>query len=210
MTDTEVSAPPDDEAALLTLVRELVAERHSIDRAGSATLDGVFDRDLGLDSLAVAELLTRAADAFGVSLEQRLLATAESPRDLLSAIRRAPRRATLQPAPVRKQLPEGIERIPDNTTTLIEALSWHTRNHPDRVHLRILSEGGEEELSYADLRQDAATVATALLSHGLRPGDTVAIMLPTSRDYFASFTGILLAGGRPGADLPTSAALSAR
>lgn len=197
MTDTEVSAPPDDEAALLTLVRELVAERHSIDRAGSATLDGVFDRDLGLDSLAVAELLTRAADAFGVSLEQRLLATAESPRDLLSAIRRAPRRATLQPAPVRKQLPEGIERIPDNTTTLIEALSWHTRNHPDRVHLRILSEGGEEELSYADLRQDAATVATALLSHGLRPGDTVAIMLPTSRDYFASFTGILLAGGVP-------------
>ncbi|MGH4009098.1 MAG: AMP-binding protein [Pseudonocardiaceae bacterium] len=197
MIEAEVPARPDDEAVLLRLVRELVAERHTIDRAASATLDSVFDRDLGLDSLAVAELLARAADTFGVTLEQRVLATAESPRDVLAAVRRAPRRGMPRPARMRKDLPERIDRIPDDTATLIEALSWHTRTHPDRVHLRILSEETEEELSYANLRHVAATVATALLIHGLRPGDTVGIMLPTSRDYFASFTGILLAGGVP-------------
>jgi acyl-CoA synthetase (AMP-forming)/AMP-acid ligase II len=41
------------------------------------------------------------------------------------------------------------------------------------------------------------------IEHALEPGNTVAIMLPTGRDYFFSFFGILLAGGvpvpRPGA-----------
>jgi acyl-CoA synthetase (AMP-forming)/AMP-acid ligase II len=37
----------------------------------------------------------------------------------------------------------------------------------------------------------------ALLARGLTRGDTVAIMLPTSREYFPIFIGVLMAGGIP-------------
>ena len=36
-----------------------------------------------------------------------------------------------------------------------------------------------------------------LLHHGLERGDSVALMLPTGRDYFVAFLGALLAGGVP-------------
>ena len=40
-------------------------------------------------------------------------------------------------------------------------------------------------------------VAAGLQEHGLQHGQTVAIMLPTSCDFFYSFYGVLLAGGVP-------------
>ncbi|WP_214370532.1 AMP-binding protein [Pseudonocardia sp. H11422] len=196
MTGTGLTAPSDDEALLLAVVREFVADRHTVERAASATLDSALDRDLGLDSLAVAELLARVEDTFGVSLERGVLATATAPRDVLAAVRRAPRRGPRQPR-VRHEVPEHVDRIPDEIATLTEALCWHARTHPDRVHLRLLADRTEELVGYGDLRRDAGTVAAGLLARDLRPGDAVAIMLPTGRDYFAGFTGTLLAGGVP-------------
>jgi acyl carrier protein len=87
MTGTEV-ASPDDEALLLAVVRELVVERYTVDRAASATLGSAFDRDLGLDSLAVAELVARVENTFGISLDPGVLATTGTPRDLLAGVRR--------------------------------------------------------------------------------------------------------------------------
>ncbi|NMH99178.1 AMP-binding protein [Pseudonocardia acidicola] len=196
MAGTELAAVSDDEALLLAVLREFVAERHTLERAASATLDSALDRDLGLDSLAVAELLARIEDTFGVSLERGVLATATVPRDVLAAVRRAPRREPRQTR-VRHNVPERVHRIPDEIATLTEALCWHARTHPDRVHLRLLGDETEEPVSYGDLRRDAGTVAAGLLARDLRPGDAVAVMLPTGRDYFAGFTGILLAGGVP-------------
>jgi len=40
-------------------------------------------------------------------------------------------------------------------------------------------------------------MATGLVTRGLLPRQTVALMLPTSRDYLSSFFGVLLAGGIP-------------
>ncbi len=54
-----------------------------------------------------------------------------------------------------------------------------------------------EEISYVRLAAGASAVAAELTGRGLLPGQTVAIMLPTSRDYFFSFLGILMAGGIP-------------
>ncbi len=47
------------------------------------------------------------------------------------------------------------------------------------------------------LHAEALKVASRLRSLQLEPGSTVAIMLPTSRDYFFSFFGVLYAGAIP-------------
>ncbi|ELB92372.1 acyl-CoA synthetase (AMP-forming)/AMP-acid ligase II [Rhodococcus wratislaviensis IFP 2016] len=162
-----------DEDLLLAVVRDLVAERRTVDRAAPATLDSEFGHDLGLDSLGVTELLARTEDAFGVSLDRGVLATVETPRDLMTAVRRAPSRSRLPSIPVRHPAPPPIARTPDATATLTEALSWHARTHPDRVHLRILSggtedEGTQDEVCYGELQSAAATVSAALLARDLR------------------------------------------
>src|SRR6266516_2152204 len=54
-----------------------------------------------------------------------------------------------------------------------------------------------EEITYASLYDVAAAVAAGLQAHDLQPGQTVALMLPTSRDFFYGFYGIVLAGGIP-------------
>ncbi|MFZ2177181.1 MAG: AMP-binding protein [Rhodococcus sp. (in: high G+C Gram-positive bacteria)] len=198
MTGVEPAPAGQDEALLLTLVRDLVAQRHTVDRAARAELDSSLDRDLGLDSLGITELLDRVQDAFGVSLGRGILGTVATPRDILTAVRRAPPRVvTRQAMPVRHAVPSRIDPTPDGTATLTEVLSWHARTHPDRVHLRILSDEAPDEIGYGELQSAATTVSAALLARDLRPGDRVAIMLPTGRDYFTTFAGVLLAGGVP-------------
>jgi len=72
------------------------------------------------------------------------------------------------------------------------------RAHPERMHITLLdAEGGETALSYAALRDGADRSRRGLLERELQPGQSVAIMLPTSREYFCCFTGVLLAGGVP-------------
>src|SRR5688500_14491907 len=139
---TEPVAGLDDEVVVLGLVRDLVAQCRTAECAASVTLDSTFDRDLGLDSLALAELLTRMEDAFGVTLPPGLLATAAAPRDVLAEVRRAPGRGPRRAPSARQDLPEPADRIPVETSTVVEALSWHARMHPDRVHLRVLADDG--------------------------------------------------------------------
>ena len=192
-------AAPDDESLLLGVVRDLVIELRPVDEAATVTLDSALDRELGLDSLALAELLLRLEDTFGVRLASSVLAVAETPSDLLAAVRRAPRRHPGIPSARPGHAPPlQVERAPDAAATVLDALAWHGHAHPDRLHLRILGDAGpEDELSYADLASSAARVAAGLLARDLLPGDAVAVMLPTGRDYFATFVGILLAGGVP-------------
>lgn len=161
-------------------------------------LDSELERDLGLDSLGITELLARTENAFGRSLDRGVLGTVTTPRDLLTAVRGAPVRSRRQSMPIQHAVPRQTDRAPAATATLSEALSWHARTHPHHTHLRILSgNGGQEEVSYGEVRSAAATVSAALLAHELRRGDRVAIMLPTGRAYFTTFLGVLLAGGVP-------------
>lgn len=189
----------DDRAtALLNIVQQLAIELRP-GRKVAVTLDSTLDRDLGLDSLARVELLLRIERAFGVSLAEQTLATAETPRDLLRAVVTAgalPRPAA--PTEVRETVAEKIQATPDHAATLMEILDWHVAAHPRRTHIILHSEGAQEEdISYQALHQGAAAVAAGLRREDLQPGQTVAIMLPTSRDYFFSFYGVLLAGGIP-------------
>ncbi len=186
-------------SVLLATVRQLVAESHV--RSGgkiAVTLDSSLEKDLGLDSLGRVELLMRIERAFGISLPEQVLASAETPRDLLRAVLTAAPAVTPPTGMAQGVAPLWVQAEPSDALTLTEVLDWHVRTHPQRTHITLQDEAGlETEISYAALHQGAAEIASGLLERGLQPGQSVAIMLPTSRDYFCCFFGVLLAGGVP-------------
>lgn len=184
-------------ALVLALVRGLVAEVHPHASRDTVTLGSRFD-DLGLGSLELAELLRRVQDAFGVQLASHILTSAETPRDLLRAIDRghAPTGEHGHAASSPATMAGGAAAA--EASTLVEALDWHVNATPDRLHIRILDEWGRpEDLTYGMLHREAAVVAAGLLMREVMPGDRVAIMLPTSRAYFVTFAGVVLAGAVP-------------
>ncbi len=186
-------------SALLDLLERLATELHQAPPGRALTLDSSLERDFGFDSLGRVELVLRIEQRFGVRLSEQLMATAETPRELLRAVL-APEAGSAPPAAI-----EGVhasvgavEGEPKSAGTLIDALRWHTERHPDRPHLYLLDDQGcKAQVTYRALWQGAAAVASGLRSRGIGPGDTVAIMLPTSVEYFFGFAGILLAGGIP-------------
>ncbi len=187
-------------ATVLETVRELVAElRPGTERGPTIALDASFDRDLGLDSLGRVELLHRIERVFDVTLPEQVLASAETPRDLLGAVLAAAKtRPPAAPLPPRLEVSEEAQTFPAGAATLTEALEWHAGAHPQRVH--IVLENGDDQgrtIRYGELQAGARAVAAGLQERDLQPGQAVAIMLPTGRDYFYSFFGALLAGGVP-------------
>ncbi len=189
-----------DETALrlLRLIEQLIAESHP-QRQIAVTLDSSFERDLGLDSLGRVELLLRAERTFGVSLPEQVLNTAETPRDLVRIVlsaHGAPH--ALSDKTVRTLATGGTQSVPQAALTLPEVLDWHVEQHPAQLQIHLYGDDEQEQsISYAELAAGAHAVAAGLLERGLEPAATVAIMLPTGRDYFFSFLGILLAGGVP-------------
>src|SRR5262245_35005758 len=185
---------------LLTVVQQLAVELHPHKHnALTVTLDSALERDLGFDSLGRMELLLRLERTFGVQLPEQVLATAEVLRDLITAVHKASIGTALRvPTAVETGVSEAADGIPVGATTLVEVLDWHARVHPQRRHITLYVEDEHiEELTYGGLHASAEAVAAGLQARGLQPGQTVALMLPTSRDFFLGFYGILLAGGIP-------------
>jgi acyl carrier protein len=171
------AAADDVERVVIDVVRELVAELHAF-APPPVRLDSTLDRELGLDSMALAELLVRLDEALGVGLPTGLLRTAATPRDLVRAV--GPTAAHPSPASPRRAIAEAPARSPQELTTLTASLDWHATTHPDRLHVRILGEDADTtELTYGDLRNEARAVAGGLLDRGVAPGAAVALMLPT-------------------------------
>ncbi|MCF6186877.1 MAG: AMP-binding protein [Desulfobulbaceae bacterium] len=200
-SDSRPSVSTGNEEALLQLIRQLMDELHPDMRlSGPLTLDSSLDRDLGLDSLARVELLGRLEQQFDLSLSEHVLATAETPRDLLNHFGRSGERTSAQQ--VRHTTPAGTsdatDLAPHEADTLTAVLDSYVRTHPDRIHLLFEQHSREaEQLTYAELKNGALQLAAGLQQHNLEPGDTVAIMLASGLDYFFSFFAVLLAGGIP-------------
>ncbi len=184
---------------LLQLISDIIQELRPGAPVHAATLDNSLERDLGMDSLARMELLTRIEQHFSIVLSDTRFAAAETPRELLQMIESGgislPRDTSLivtAPPPDSTQLPDS------NTATLLDVLEWHTARHPDRTHISLYDDNEQlQHISYGELLKNASRIAAGIQQLGLQAGGTVAIMLPTSADYFYSFFGILLAGGVP-------------
>ncbi len=181
-----------------TLTEEINPRQASLKRA---SLDDRLDKDLGVDSLARIELLGRIERQFKVNLPESTFTIAETPRDLLRTVlgakgRREPSRQLELDA---VELEESeIQATPDTAQTLIEVLNWQAAKQPNHPHIRLYSESDHTEvISYAQLKQGALAVAAGLQHRGLQATETVTLMLPTGKEYFIAFYGVLLAGGIP-------------
>ena len=187
-----------DSQQLLQVIEYMLRELRGT-TAPSVSLDAHLDRDLGIDSLARAELLLRIDSAFGVQLRDESALNAETPRALLAVIAQAARVAKPARRDTVEPVATGEEEVgqPDECATLVEALAWHVARHPTRPHIRLLVDDSADTIDYAALARDAGRVAAGLRAHGLVPGGPVAIMLPTSRAFFTVFFGVLYGGGVP-------------
>src|ERR1019366_10298455 len=179
MNQTETEATAD---ALLALVDQMVRDTgHG--RAPHAALDSSLERDLGLDSLARVELVLRVERAFNVSLPERALYTAETPRDLLRLVHGSQGVRRVGPEKdIRSLVQAEPGAVACAAETLLDALDWHAARHPEIGRAHVYAETGEEELSYTAIRRGAAAHARRLAGHGLQPGQTLAIMRHSGRD----------------------------
>lgn len=180
---------------LLSIVQQLACETHP-DHSYVVTLHSSFERDLGLDSLARVELMQRVRTAFSVELPGEALSEADTPLALLHYLAKTPH---VQTTEIPMEL-SGMKTIgvPDGAQTLIDVLDWHAAHQPDRVHILLHDEHHQEHpLRYRDLLDAAKGIASGLRAQGLQPRQTVALMLPTGRDYLACFFGVMIAGGIP-------------
>jgi 1-acyl-sn-glycerol-3-phosphate acyltransferase len=190
-------SPPIDANRLLAVVAEVAREARPHFEA-YVTLDSSLERELGLDSLARVELVLRLEREFAASLPEQALASSETPRDLLrfllASAGQAPKAADRSVASLAQA--EGV-RAPDAAQTLTEALEYHAQRQPERVTVHLYEEGDEKSLTYRALWDGALLYGARLAEAGVTPGQTVAIMLPTCREYLFCFYGVLLAGGIP-------------
>ena len=133
------------EQKVLDVVAELVTELRAGERTTVARGESL-EADLGISSLERVELLIRLERAFGVRLGDAAMASARTPADLASAI------AEADDIPAERQPERRLAGVPASTSaatagTIVEALAWHAERVPDRVHIRLREESGEERPS---------------------------------------------------------------
>lgn len=179
---------------LTSLVRELhpeMAARTTVHR------DSALDKDLGIDSLSRVELLLRLEQTFGVKLPEDAVMTAETPADLLTALLSSQPEATAELHWDTSTVHTPAD-APDFAETLVDVLAYHKDAHGDRVHVNLLGTKNDVwTLTYRELWDGAQEIAAGIATYDFPKGSAIAIMLPTSEDFFLVFMGILLAGGVP-------------
>ena len=198
---------------VLQIVRGLLEELGSQGALPMLSAMSLLDRDLGLGSLERVELLSRLEDEFGVRLPDQVGAEANSPEELLSALLQAPGLSAnddegpsvLHASAAARRARSNHDETQDGvfaSETLLDVLRYRARHDADRAHLLISEEtanGAERDvtLTFGELYAAAERCAAELARRGVPPGGRVSLMLPTSRAFFVSYAGILLAGAIP-------------
>jgi fatty-acyl-CoA synthase len=195
---------------VLEIVRGLLQELGSFGALPILNAGSHLDRELGLGSLERVELLARLETEFSVRLPDRAASEASTPEDLARLILEAPQAessdegafsALRASATTQRSHTEAGAAGPFAAQTLIDVLRFRASHDAQRAHLLISedSEGAvrERTLTFGELYAAAQRVAAELARRGVPPGGRVAMMLPTSRAFFVSYAGILLAGAIP-------------
>jgi fatty-acyl-CoA synthase len=193
---------------VLGVVRALLEELGSLGAVAELSASSNLDRDLGLGSLERVELLTRLEAAFDLRLPDTLAAEANTPEDLIQAILKAPGMPVGEDvefaAALGRAQTAGVEvadSIVARAETLIEAIRYRGTHNAELAHLLITEDDEQGEhhytLTFGELYLAAQKCAEELARRGVPPGGRVSLMLPTSRQFFICFAGILLAGAVP-------------
>ncbi|HMD40534.1 MAG TPA: AMP-binding protein [Candidatus Acidoferrum sp.] len=195
---------------VLEVIRSLLEELGSYGALPMLSGASQLDSELGLGSLERVELLARLERAFGVRLPDSVVAEANTPEDLATALRAAPDSeiqeddaASALRAAVTTQKLRGAAKDAGvfSCQTLLEVLRYRAAHDAQRAHLLITEETDGREssvtLTFGELYAAAQRCAAELARRGVPAGGRVALMLPTSRAFFVSYAGILLAGAIP-------------
>ena len=195
---------------VMEIIRGLLNELGSQGALPMLNPTSQLDRDLGLGSLERVELLARLETAFNIRLPDRVASEANTPDDLARAILTAPGtnaedvedgsavRASLT---VQKLHRAATDAGVFSAETLIDVLRYRAAHDAERAHLLITEDGDAGErsftLTFSDLYAAGNRCAAELARRAVPAGGRVALMLPTSRAFFVSYAGILLAGAIP-------------
>lgn len=182
---------------LLKIIQEFLAESGREHIVRHLSLKSDLTQDLGIDSLGRIELFLRVEKTLGVRLSDSLMTEAKTIQDVLAEIERAKPGLARQNHLEREAALEPIHLDLATSKTLGEVLFRYAQQTPNRPHIYLQEDERETIIRYGQLFDAAVKVAKGLHERGLKAGETVAIMLPTSSDFFYSFFGILLAGGIP-------------
>jgi fatty-acyl-CoA synthase len=195
---------------VLDVIRGLLEELGSQGALPMLHGSSQLDRDLGLGSLERVELLARLETAFVLRLPDRAAAEANTPEDLAQAVLAAPGingeeaevdSAVRASVTVQKLQREAADAGVSGAETLIDVFRYRAAHDAERAHLLITEDTDGPErtrtLTFAELYTAGQRCAAELARRGVPAGGRVALMLPTSRAFFVSYTGILLAGAIP-------------
>ena len=187
------------EQGVLDIIRGLLRELGSEQRVRIVGPGSALERDLGLGSLERVELLVRCERRFGRRLPDEVAQQAETPADWVRALAACEVSVHVEEAQRERyhieQPPRTANEPPASARTWVEVLRYHAGLDPDRVQIHLLEGDSGQDISYGRLLETASHVAAGLRARGLQQNDTVAIMLPTSSDFFYAFFGVMLAGG---------------
>jgi len=206
---TKVASPlldrAESEGRVLALVRELLIELGSHHALDDVTLRAHLEKDLALGSLERVELVARIGRALQIELPDRIVAEADTVGDLIQA--------AVQPGVTPEQhtgslsftSPASLASSPSDFSgpgeltaaqTLLDVIRHRGTVDAARPHIALREESDATRIiTFGELYQRARAIARGLRLRGLQPGQSVALMLPTSADFFESFAGVLLAGG---------------
>ena len=203
MSEKPLPSVSNDEPPLATQIVSVLSAMRTQLRSDAESLppidaDTHLEREIGLDSLARMEFLTRVESVTGQRLDEQAVMAAERVGDLFSAARIEPDQ--WQRGIARQSIAPAGDFVGDplREATLKAALEWHVQRHPNRVHVQLLSdEGAIEPITYGELHHRGACLAAGLVTLGVSAGDRVALMLPTGREYLESFVACVLLGAVP-------------
>ena len=199
-------------ARVLEIVRGLLQELGSFGALPVLNANSHLDRELGLGSLERVELLARLEAEFGLRLPDRAASEANTPEDLTRLILESPETdssdekelsALRASATTQKRHSDAADAGPFAAETLIDVLRYRAAHDAERAHLVITEDAdgdGHDKsatLTFGELHAAAQRCAAELTRRGVTAGGRVALMLPTSRAFFVSYAGILLAGAIP-------------
>ncbi len=188
--------------ALIKITEQLLTEIGGAPVAKSKITPSTdLEKDLGLASIERSELLHRVEEKFNVRLPDTILLEAKNIKELATAIEHTKSKAKKLKAsePEYKKAREDEPHIDiTKAKSINEVIKLYGTQKPNQIHIRLITPDDQEiVIRYGELYEQACIVAENLSKSKIMRGDTIAIMLPTEKNFFPIFLGVLLAGAIP-------------
>ena len=155
---------------LIAITQQLLAESGQPYQR-NIRMDSSLQHQLGIDSIARAELFHRIEKAFHVHIPDKLLSEAETLNDIAIYLQTAD--LHVQPPKLQMVQHSHSNKSVDDmrkANTLNDVLIRYAEQVPDQAHLYFQNEQGQEEvITYRALLSSSLHVANGLRERGLRP-----------------------------------------